>query len=59
MALLLLANQKSVLPLIMPLIMLYLTVISPKDPEFHLHVGGLLNPIPGSATTLLSLLRYL
>lgn len=58
MALLLLANQKSVLVL-MPLIMLYLTVISPKDPEFHLHVGGLLNPIPGSATTLLSLLRYL
>lgn len=22
-----------------------------KDPEFHLHVGGLLNPIPGSAST--------
>lgn len=22
-----------------------------KDPEFHLHVGGLLNPIPGRETT--------
>lgn len=28
-----------------------------KDPEFHLHVGGLLNPIPGSVTTQLRLLN--
>lgn len=28
-----------------------------EDPEFHLHVGGLLNPIPGSVTTQLSHLK--
>lgn len=26
-------------------------VIFCKDPEFHLHAGGLLNPIPGRSTT--------
>lgn len=33
--------------------------LPPKDPEFHLHVGGLLNPIPGSATTLLRPIKFL
>lgn len=28
-----------------------------KDPDFHLHEGGLLNPIPGSVTTQLRLLN--
>lgn len=39
-------------------ISLSVSMISPKDPEFHLHVGGLLNPIPGSATTQL-ILRFI
>lgn len=32
-----------------PLFLFFL--FSFKDPEFHLHVGGLLNPIPGTVRT--------
>lgn len=31
--------------------MSHLCILSPVDPEFHLHIGGLLNPIPGSVIT--------
>lgn len=31
----------------------------PEDPEFHLHIGGLLNPIPGRPNTQSSLLKQL
>lgn len=57
-----LAKKLSVLRVLLSHIMWYLSssLTSPEDPEFHLHVGGLLNPIPGSRNTRKAIsLRYL
>lgn len=37
-------------------VVIFLSFVSfPLDPEFHLHVGGLLNPIPGNTSLFFNL----
>lgn len=57
--LLLVKNASLVMHFVMWCLIVCLYDFPPEDPEFHLHIGGLLNPIPGRPNTQFSLLKQI